>query len=121
MSVNPIAAVGAAASQVAAALPARADAAAAQTFDLIPGAGELRTSPSSGTGGAFQSLLSAVNQVNGELVAGNQAVRNLALGNVENLHQSMMTLEHARLSLQLMLQVRNGVLDAYQELMRMQI
>lgn len=121
MSVNPIAAIGAGASQVAAAMPSRPDVAAAQTFDLIPGLGELRTSPASNTGGAFQSMLSAVNQLNNELVAGNQAVRNLALGNVENLHQSMMTLEHAKLSLQLMLQVRNGVLDAYQELMRMQI
>ena len=121
MSVNPIAAVAAGASQAAAALPARADVAAAQRFDVIPGLGELRTSPTSGAGGAFQSLLSAVNQVNSELVAGNQAVRSLALGNVENLHESMMTLEHAKLSLQLLLQVRNGVLDAYQELMRMQI
>ena len=107
MSVNPIAAVGASASQVAAALPSRADVAAAPSFDLIPGVGELRTSPTSGSGGAFQSMLSAVNQLNNELVQGNQVVRNLALGNVENLHESMMTLEHAKLSLQLMLQVRS--------------
>ena len=123
MSVNPIAAVGAGATPPMTVSPAAAAdvSAPSRSFDVIPGAGELRTSPASGSGGSFESMLSAVNQLNGELLAGNQAVRDLALGGGESLHQSMMTLEHARLSLELMLQVRNGVLEAYQDLMRVQI
>jgi flagellar hook-basal body complex protein FliE len=70
---------------------------------------------------AFQSLLGALNQLNGELNAGEQALTAMASGNVDNLHQSMMGLEKVRLTLQLLLQVRSRALDAYQELMRMQI
>lgn len=66
-------------------------------------------------------MVSAINSLNDELLAGDQATRGLALGNTDNLHQSMMALEHARLSLQLMLQVRSRMLDAYQQLMQMQI
>jgi flagellar hook-basal body complex protein FliE len=70
---------------------------------------------------AFQSLLGALNQLNGELNAGEQALTAMASGTVDNLHQSMMGLEKVRLTLQLLLQVRSRALDAYQELMRMQI
>lgn len=117
MSVTPIAAIGA---SVVPAVLSGADSAAPPTFDVVPGLGELRTSPASGAGGAFQSILSGLNALNRELLQGDQAVRNLALGNTDNLHQSMMSLEHARLSLELMLQVRSGLLDAYQSIMRMQ-
>jgi flagellar hook-basal body complex protein FliE len=71
--------------------------------------------------GAFDSMLAALNQLNGDLNAGEQALRSVAAGNLDNLHQSMMGLERVRLSLQLLLQVRSRALDAYQELMRMQM
>lgn len=105
-----------------AALSQGADAATVQRFNLgAASAGVPELAPASGTGGVFHSMLSAVTALNQELVAGDQAVRNVALGNVDNLHATMMTLEHAKLSLQLLLQVRNGVLQAYQDIMRMQI
>jgi flagellar hook-basal body complex protein FliE len=72
--------------------------------------------------GAFHTFLSALGQLNQQLQGGEQALQSLALGGgVDNLHQSMMTLERTRLSLQLMLQVRNRALEAYQELTRMQV
>ena len=46
---------------------------------------------------------------------------NLATGQADNLHQVMIDLEQAKLSFQLLLQVRNRALEAYQEIMRMQI
>jgi flagellar hook-basal body complex protein FliE len=40
---------------------------------------------------------------------------------VDNLHQAMMAGEQTRLAFDLMLQVRGKILDAYQELLRMQV
>jgi flagellar hook-basal body complex protein FliE len=38
-----------------------------------------------------------------------------------NLHQVMLHLEESRIGLQLLLQVRNRVLEAYQDVMKMQV
>jgi flagellar hook-basal body complex protein FliE len=45
----------------------------------------------------------------------------LATGQTQNLHQTMIALEEAKLSFQLLVQVRNRVLEAYQDVMRMQV
>jgi flagellar hook-basal body complex protein FliE len=58
---------------------------------------------------------------NTQLVQADDGVRKLALGEADNLHQVMINLEKAKLSFELVVQVRNKLLDAYQELMRMQI
>lgn len=71
--------------------------------------------------GTFESVLSALGELNGQLNAGEQAMRSLAVGDMDNLHQSMMNMERVRLSMQLLLQVRSHAMDAYQELMRMQV
>jgi flagellar hook-basal body complex protein FliE len=62
-----------------------------------------------------------VDALNRQLVTADTAVRELALGEAGNLHEVMMRLESAKLSLELAVQVRNKVLEAYQELLRMQI
>ena len=66
-------------------------------------------------------LARSLGQVNQDLVRADQAVRGLAAGETENLHQVMIALEEARLSLQLAAQVRNRLLEAYQEVLRMQV
>jgi len=72
--------------------------------------------------GAFQSMLSAIADLNQELQDGEQGLRKVALGGgMDNLHQSLMSMERTRLSMQLLLQVRSRALEAYQELTRMQI
>lgn len=58
---------------------------------------------------------------NQDIVSADDAVRRLAVGEPVNLHQVMVQLERAKLQLELVLQVRNKLLDAYQDLMRMQI
>lgn len=73
----------------------------------------------SGTG--FDTLLGELQQLNSQMHANDQAIQSLALGGTDNLHQVMMTLERTRLSFELALQVRNKALEAYQELMRMQV
>jgi flagellar hook-basal body complex protein FliE len=49
------------------------------------------------------------------------ALQRLATGDVQNLHQVMIGLEESRLSFQLFMQVRNRMLEAYQDIMKMQI
>ncbi|MEN9864920.1 MAG: flagellar hook-basal body complex protein FliE [Pseudomonadota bacterium] len=62
-----------------------------------------------------------LNQLNGQLQQVDSQVQSLALGGSQNLHQLMINMEQAKLSFQLMAQVRNRLLEAYQEVMRMQV
>jgi flagellar hook-basal body complex protein FliE len=45
----------------------------------------------------------------------------LVLGEVEELHEVTVAMEQAKLSLQLAVQVRNKLVEAYQEIARMQV
>jgi flagellar hook-basal body complex protein FliE len=45
----------------------------------------------------------------------------LLSGKNVSLHQTMISMEEASVSFQLMVEVRNRLLDSYQELMRMQV
>ena len=74
------------------------------------------------TGGSFQNLLgNFVGDVNAQQLAANDAVTGLMSGKNVSLHQAMISMEEASVSFQMMVEVRNKLLDSYQELMRMQI
>jgi flagellar hook-basal body complex protein FliE len=60
-------------------------------------------------------------KVNGEIEVADRQLQALATGEAQNLHQVMISLEEARLSFQTLMQVRNRVLEAYQDVMRMQV
>ena len=66
-------------------------------------------------------LQKSLAESNQQLMDADQQVTRLALGETDNLHQVMITLEQAKLSFQLMVQVRNKLLEAYQDVLRMQI
>ena len=72
-------------------------------------------------GVSFDTLVSGIQELNQKLVASTDAVHAMALGQVDNMHQAMMAGEQTRLAFDLMLQVRGKILDAYQELLRMQV
>jgi flagellar hook-basal body complex protein FliE len=72
-------------------------------------------------GESFQTVLDGLQRLNAELNAGEKSVTELALGRTDSLHQVMMTAQHTRLDFELALAVRNKILDAYQELMRMPV
>lgn len=57
---------------------------------------------------------------NDRLIEAERLSRAFALGEDIPVHQVTFALEQARLSLELMLQVRNRLLESYQEIMRMQ-
>jgi flagellar hook-basal body complex protein FliE len=72
----------------------------------------------SGFGDWFSNELAAVND---KLVGSDMDIQKLAVGETQNLHEVMIRLEEARHSFQLLVQVRNRLLEAYQEVMRMSI
>jgi flagellar hook-basal body complex protein FliE len=72
--------------------------------------------------GSFGSMLNGmVNEVNQKQVHAGAAVEGLLKGDNVSLHQAMIAMEEASVSFQLMVEVRNKLLESYQELMRMQI
>lgn len=60
-------------------------------------------------------------QVNQQLMTSQTDLQQLAVGDVQNLHQIMIRMEETRLSFQLVMQVRNRMLEAYQDVMKMQV
>jgi flagellar hook-basal body complex protein FliE len=69
----------------------------------------------------FAQLMEQATALNDRMQANDASLQSLAMGDTDQLHRVMMNLESTRLRFDLMLQVRNKVLDAYQELMRQQV
>lgn len=68
-----------------------------------------------------EALANAVQEVNqAQSRADDMAVR-LALGKDVEMHDAVLAMEEAQMSFQYALQVRNKLIEAYQEVMRMQI
>jgi flagellar hook-basal body complex protein FliE len=71
---------------------------------------------------SFTDMLGkAVQEVNGKQSAASDAINGLLSGQNVSLHQAMISMQEANVSFQLMVEVRNKLLDSYQELMRMQV
>jgi flagellar hook-basal body complex protein FliE len=68
-----------------------------------------------------QALRDSVAQVNEYQSQADMAIKELVAGRTKNIHETMLAIERADTSLKLMMQVRNKVLDAYREIMRMQV
>jgi flagellar hook-basal body complex protein FliE len=50
-----------------------------------------------------------------------KSIQNVQAGNTGGLHEAMIALEKADISFRTMLTVRNKLIEAYQEIMRMQV
>ncbi|HOB86153.1 MAG TPA: flagellar hook-basal body complex protein FliE [Bacillota bacterium] len=66
-------------------------------------------------------LQEALAKVNRLQVEADEAAAKFVTGELQDIHQLMIKMEEARLALQLTVQVTNKVIEAYQELSRMQI
>jgi flagellar hook-basal body complex protein FliE len=76
----------------------------------------------SGAGADFARWLEQeLGQVNDKLNQADDMVRKLALGEVDNVHQVMVALDQARISFQMLSQVRNKLLESYQDILRMTV
>ena len=76
------------------------------------------------TGGAksFGEMLSeSIGKVNAMQTEANVAMEKLASGESQNLHETLLAVEKADIAFRTMNQVRTKVIDAYREIMKMQI
>ena len=82
-----------------------------------------RTAKTSGQGGADigKQLQDAINTVNEQQNNADSMMEKVATGDIEDTHKAMISMEHALMTLDFSLQVRNKVLEAYQEIMRTQM
>lgn len=76
---------------------------------------------STGQGSFDKALGRFVGEVNQKQTQAADAVHGLLNGQNVPLHQAVVSMEEASVSFQLMVEVRNKLLESYQELMRMQI
>jgi flagellar hook-basal body complex protein FliE len=78
--------------------------------------------PTGASGDSFvASLKDALAKINEAQSQADVSVQSLLTGQSTNLHETMIALQKADVSFQLMLQVRNKIVGAYEEIMRMQL
>lgn len=66
-------------------------------------------------------LNDAITDVNNQQVKGYNSMQEIASGKVTNLQEAVQRIEEAELSMKLALEVKNKAINAYKEIMRMQI
>src|SRR5512143_4044964 len=74
---------------------------------------------SSGSSEFSNILQGAISQVEGAGNSANQSVQQFLSGDGEDLHSTILSVQRADLEFQMLIQVRNKVVSAYQEVMRM--
>ncbi|MDP2361645.1 MAG: flagellar hook-basal body complex protein FliE [bacterium] len=67
------------------------------------------------------TLKASIEAINVQQVQADELAAHFAAGEVENVHDAMISMEKASLSFKFMVEVRNKLLEGYQELMRMQV
>ena len=73
------------------------------------------------TSGFQEMLQKAIERVESSRVTANEAVEKFVSGEDQDLHTTMLANQKASLDFDLILQVRNKVIQGYQEVMRMQL
>jgi flagellar hook-basal body complex protein FliE len=93
-----------------------------QIAKLTPPDGSTKnTAPQNALSDFGDVLNNAINSLQQKEDVANQSVASLAAGEDIELHQVMMAMQEADISFQMAIQVRNKLVDAYQEIMRMQV
>src|SRR5688572_45424 len=91
---------------------------------LQPNVATPNLSPASSVapGSGFDGFLgNMVSEVSAKQAAAGEAMKAVMTGGDMPLHQAMIAVQEASISFQLMVEVRNKLLESYQELMRMQV
>jgi flagellar hook-basal body complex protein FliE len=72
-----------------------------------------------GATGFKEMLENSIKEINDVNVKADQAIENIAQGQVQDVHQVMIAVEKANLTFMTMMQIRNKLMDAYKEVMNM--
>lgn len=78
-------------------------------------------SPSEAHQNFSNTLKTAIDRVNNAQIASDKTTEAMAKGQVDDLHNVMITAQKASVTLETSVQVQGKVIDAYNEIMRMQI
>lgn len=89
-----------------------------QTPPLLPGTSSSRPAPGGASFGT--SLAKMVDSVEGANASANEAIGRMIDGSGD-VHDAMIAIQRADLTLQFSVQVRNKLVQAYQEIMRMPV
>ena len=82
----------------------------------------LRAKSAEGESGNFMQMLGKIGKdVSRSQKLANEQVEALASGKTDNIHQVMLSLGKAELSFNYMMEVRNRLVEAYKEVMRIQV
>ena len=72
--------------------------------------------------GSFGKMLTdSIDQVNRLQMAADSSISDLAMGKQTDIHRTMVAMEKASISFELLMQIRNKVISAYDTIMRMPI
>ena len=94
---------------------------AATAGRIVPGVQPSAVSSGKEAGASFgEALQKSIEQVNQLQVDADAVAGKVAAGDLGSVQQAMVAMEKASLALDLTVQVRNKVIEAYQELMRTQ-
>ena len=78
--------------------------------------------PNKPEGASFSDILSeSIAEVNDLKLEANQAIEDLATGKSSDIQGTIMAIEKADVSFKLMMEVRNKIISAYEEVMRTQV
>ncbi len=69
----------------------------------------------------FSILQSTIGEVNEKQKTADNALGQIATGQVKDLHQAAIAIDKAEISMKVMLEVRNKAINAYKELLKTQI
>ena len=88
----------------------------------LPGvSGSARAGNASSSEGGFSKLVeNFVQQTNEAQVTSDQSIQDLVQGKTDNVQQVVLAVANAEMSFQLFMEIRNKLIDSYNELMRMQ-
>jgi flagellar hook-basal body complex protein FliE len=90
--------------------------------DGMPASPGVRPAPDAAGAKPFtQWIDKLLDYANSRQTQADQSVQDLALGRTDNLHNVMLSVAEADLSFRLILEIRNRLTDALQEIMRMQV
>jgi flagellar hook-basal body complex protein FliE len=93
----------------------------ATTTPATPGLSAAAPTSAGGEGGFARVIDQLLDRMATPQREADQALHNLAVGKTDNLHQVLLAVSKADLAFRLVLEIRNKLTEAYQEIQRMQV